>query len=72
MFEKANAKLKGKISKNFAIVNVFYMLELMIRRYSNGEIGNKCKKILENRINELENGNSGKISKVSNSKIWCF
>ena len=66
---QANAKLKGKISRSLASKCALCVRVDALGENTNGEIGNKCKKILESRINALENGNSGKINKVSNSKI---
>ena len=62
---QANAKLKGKISRSLASKCALCVRVDALGENTNGEIGNKCKKILESRINALENGNSGKINKVS-------
>ena len=62
---QANAKLKGKISRSLASKCALCVRVDALGENTNGEIGNKCKKILESRINALENGNSGKINKES-------
>ena len=62
---QANAKIKGKISRSLASKCALCVRVDALGENTNGEIGNKCKKILESRINALENGNSGKINKVS-------
>ena len=62
---QANAKIKGKISRSLASKCALCVRVDALGENTNGEIGNKCKKILESRINALENGNSGKINKES-------
>jgi len=62
---QANAKLKGKISRSLASKCALCVRVDALGENTNGEIGNKCKKILESRIAALESGNSGKISKIS-------
>jgi len=62
---QANAKLKGKISRSLASKCALCVRVDALGENTNGEIGNKCKKILESRIASLESGNTGKINKIS-------
>ena len=62
---QANAKLKGKISRSLASKCALCVRVDALGENTNGDIGNKCKKMLESRIAGLESGNMGKINKAS-------
>ena len=60
----ANPKLKGKISRSLASKCALCVRVDALGENSNGDIGKKCKKILEGRISVLESG-SGNVKKGS-------
>ena len=60
----ANPKLKGKISRSLASKCALCVRVDALGENSNGDIGKKCKKILEGRISVLESG-TGNVKKGS-------
>jgi len=71
MVGSANPKLKGKISRSLASKCAICVRVDALGENSNGDVGRKCKKILEGRISLLESGTSlkktgSKITKYNN------
>ena len=60
----ANPKLKGKISRSLASKCAICVRVDALGENINGDVGNKCKKILEGRIALLESGNLIKKTKT--------
>jgi len=60
----ANPKLKGKISRSLASKCALCVRVDALGENANGDIGKKCKKVLEGRISVLESG-SGNVKKGS-------
>ena len=63
---QANPKIKGKISRSLASKCALCIRVDALGENTDGEIGKKSKKILENRIAALESGNSGASLKKGN------
>ena len=63
---QANPKIKGKISRSLASKCALCIRVDALGENTEGEVGKKCKKILEGRIASLESGNSGASLKKGN------